>query len=249
MALEPIDYYDETLFDSTVERRLEQRERTAIELLARGVHAADGSFLDVGCGDGSFLRAVDEQQRLSARGWTLTGIDFSPHMIELASALPYRFERCNLEEGIPFEAGTFDVLFLGEVIEHVYNPDHLLEECRRVLRPGGHIVVTTPNLQAWYNRILFLLGIQPLYYETSTRTTAVGAGMLRRIKRGTAPVGHLRVFNRRALIDIIENEGFETLQVAGAIMPVLPKPVQRVDAQFNRFTSLASEFIVLARRP
>lgn len=109
-------------------------------------------------------------------------------------------------------------------------------------------MVTTPNLQAWYNRALVLMGIQPLYYETSTKSTTIGAGPLRRIKRGTSPVGHLRVFNRRALTDILEREGFKVLEVAGAKMPVLPKPVQVIDAQFNRFPSLASEFIVLARR-
>ena len=40
--------------------------------------------------------------------------------------------------------------------------------------PGGHLIITTPNLQAWYNRILFALGIQPIFYETSTRSTHIG---------------------------------------------------------------------------
>ena len=248
MTLEPIDYYDATQWEAGGERRLEQREQTAISLLSGALSPSGGSLLDVGCGDGFFMHALDREHRLAERGWNLTGIDFSKYMLDRASALPYRFERCNLEQGIPFDAESFDVLFLGEVIEHIYNPDRLLEECRRVLRPSGHLMVTTPNLQAWYNRALFLLGIQPLYYETSTKTTAVGAGPLRRIKRGTAPVGHLRVFNRRALIDILKREGFEVLKIAGAIMPVLPKPFQLVDARFNRFTSLTSEFIVLARR-
>jgi SAM-dependent methyltransferase len=203
MTLEPIDYYDATQWEAGGERRYEQREQTAISLLSGALSPSGGSFLDVGCGDGSFMHALDRAQRLAERGWNLTGIDLSTYMLDRASALPYRFEHCNLEQGIPFDA---------------------------------------------YNRVLFFLGIQPLYYETSTKTTAIGAGPLRRIKRGTAPVGHLRVFNRRALIDILTQEGFEVLKIAGAIMPVLPRPVQLVDARFNRFTSLASEFIVLARR-
>ena len=53
------------------------------------------------------------------------------------------------------------------MIEHLYNPDHMLEECRRVLKPGGLLIISTPNLQAWYNRILFLFGVQPIFYEVS----------------------------------------------------------------------------------
>lgn len=248
MTFKPIDYYDQRQWEHGGQRKFEQREHTAISLLSPVLASDGGSLLDVGCGEGFFMSALDHELRLVEREWTLTGVDLSEYELERAAALPYSFERCNLEEGIPFEDGSFDVLFLGELIEHVYNPDNLLEECRRVLKPGGHLMVTTPNLQAWYNRALFLMGIQPLYYETSTKTTAVGAGPLRRIKRGTSPVGHLRVFNRRALTDIIEREGFQVLEVAGAIMPVLPKPAQLIDRQFNRFTSLASELIVLARR-
>ncbi len=63
-----------------------------------------------------------------------------------------------MEEGIPYPDDSFDVVSAGEVIEHIYDPDRLLAETRRVLRPGGHVVLTTPNLQAWYNRALFVAG-------------------------------------------------------------------------------------------
>jgi 2-polyprenyl-3-methyl-5-hydroxy-6-metoxy-1,4-benzoquinol methylase len=246
MALQPIDYYDPTHYD-VESRRLEERERTAISLLGPILAGEAGELLDVGCGDGFFMRALDLELELTDRDWRLTGVDFSEYQLELAHRLPYRFSRCNLEDGIPFGDACFDVVFAGEIIEHLYNPDYLLEECRRVVKPGGHLVVTTPNLQAWYNRALFLLGIQPLFYETSTRTTAVGAGPLRRVKRGSDPVGHLRVFNRAALLDLMRHEGFEPLRVEGAIMPVFPRPLKAVDSLFTRFTSLASELVVLAR--
>jgi 2-polyprenyl-3-methyl-5-hydroxy-6-metoxy-1,4-benzoquinol methylase len=223
MALQPIDYYDATRY-AVNSRRLEERERTAISLLAPSVADDAGEFLDVGCGDGFFMRELDRELELTGREWRLTGVDFSEYQLELAGRLPYSFRRCNLEDAIPFGDACFDVVFAGEIIEHLYNPDYLLEECRRVVKPGGHLVVTTPNLQAWYNRALFLFGVQPIFYETSTKTTAVGAGPLRWVKRGSDPVGHLRVFNRAALLDLMRHEGFEPLRVKEQSGPSSPDP-------------------------
>ena len=69
---------------------------------------------------------------------------------------------------LPVEEGSFDVVVAGEIIEHVPNPDLLLREIRRALRPGGTLIVSTPNLVSWANRLLVPLGVQPLGTETSS---------------------------------------------------------------------------------
>ncbi len=114
--------------------------------------------------------------------------------------------------------------------------------------PGGHLIITTPNLQAWYNRILFALGIQPIFYETSTRSTHIGAGVLRRLKHGSTPVGHVRVFNKRALLDLLDSQGFQPIAERGAIFLFLPPSMQLIDRIFNHVPSLASNLIVLSAR-
>ena len=243
-ALAPIDYYT----DVPPSEALQQRQVLALELLSAATSQADGRVLDVGCGDGFFLAELDRRGRLSERGWELQGIDVSPAVIANAQRWPYAFEQANLEQGIPFPDGSFDVVTAGEVIEHVYDPDRLLRESHRVLRPGGSLLITTPNLQAWYNRILFLAGIQPLFYETSTKSPAIGAGPIARLKRGTVPVGHLRVFNRRALLDLLLSEGFRATAVKGAVFEALPPAVIRIDRVFNRYPALASNLVVLATR-
>uniref|UniRef100_E6Q525 Methyltransferase type 11 domain-containing protein n=1 Tax=mine drainage metagenome TaxID=410659 RepID=E6Q525_9ZZZZ len=68
---------------------------------------------------------------------------------------------------LPFDDACFDVAIFGEVIEHLVDPDAALQEISRVLRPGGYLVLTTPNLACWFNRIVLVIGVQPIFTETS----------------------------------------------------------------------------------
>jgi SAM-dependent methyltransferase len=245
----PIDFYDAGSAGHAGERAgIDPREKTAIEISRFAFERRDGKLLDVGCGNGLFLSAIDQAGSLTARGWKLYGVDYSEYQLSETQGRPFEFAQCNVEDGLPFPTASFDVVFAGELLEHLYNPDAFIEECHRVVAPGGYLVITTPNLQAWYNRLLFVAGIQPLFYETSTRSTLIGAGVLRRLKRGSTPVGHVRVFNLRALQDLLRSQGFLPITVRGAIFPLFPKAAQAVDRLFDRVPSLASGLVVLSRR-
>jgi SAM-dependent methyltransferase len=63
--------------------------------------------------------------------------------------------------GLPFRSGSLDGILAGEIIEHLFDPGLLLRECRRVLRPGGMLVLTTPNLATAQDRLRFLVGRSP----------------------------------------------------------------------------------------
>lgn len=245
MTFAPIDYYD-GIWNKDLTRPLLDREAKAIKAIADHVRGkSDFALLDVGCGDGSFLKELDT--RLDVKG-ELHGIDYSHNRIERAAALPYLFRQCNIEDGMPYEPAKFDVVYAGEVIEHLYNPDFLLEECHRVLKRNGLLVLSTPNLNAWYNRVIFALGIQPIFYEVSTRSALIGYGPLARIKRQDTPVGHLRLFNRRAISDILHSQNFEIAGVSGATFNALPRSLQWVDGAFSRAPSWASILVVAATR-
>lgn len=246
MSLQPINYGVRERSDLLAGRPMWEREYKVTGFIRRLMPDGEkASILDIGCGDGSFLRQLDEAL---GRPYEYHGVDFSDHMISAAQTLPYEFRRCNLEEAIPYGDASFDLVYAGEVIEHIYNPDFMLEECRRVLKPRGLLVLSTPNLQAWYNRVLFLFGIQPIFYEVSTKSTAIGAGILRRVKQQSAPVGHVRLFNHRALTDLLKNEGFDVVASAGAKFQSLPKAVQVIDGAFNLRPRLSSVMVVAARR-
>lgn len=105
-------------------------------------HAAGRSVLDFGCNDGYGTRLLAKH---AAR---VVGVDVSPVAIAAARAGdPIGDLRFELLEGphTPFEDGEFDLVVSFQVIEHVRDHDAYLAEIRRVLRPGGLAVLTTPN--------------------------------------------------------------------------------------------------------
>jgi SAM-dependent methyltransferase len=244
-----IDYYGPDGWgaeDAVAELDRQRVAREVICDLARRCPPGRFRLLDAGCGDGSFLDRLAVQ--LARPGASYTGVDYAEHQLAKAARLPYEFHKCDLGAGIPLPDGEFDVVHAAEVIEHLLDPDLLLDEAARVLRPGGHVVVTTPNLHAWFNRALFLAGIQPIFHETSTRSTQVGAGALGRLKSDQRPVGHLRLFNRTALVDLLRRSGLTPVRVRGARYHGVPKGVRWLDGALRVRPSLASILVVVARK-
>ncbi|MEJ0099911.1 MAG: class I SAM-dependent methyltransferase [Pseudomonadota bacterium] len=97
--------------------------------------------LDLGCGNGSF------SARLASHGFEVTGVDFSASGIERArSNFPsLRFAQHDLQQplGASYSQG-FDAVVSTEVIEHLLLPRMVMHNARAALRPGGHLIVTTP---------------------------------------------------------------------------------------------------------
>lgn len=100
-----------------------------------------GRLLDVGCGNGSFL---DQMRQL---GWDVTGVEPDGAAVTVArEKLGLQVFEGSLEEaGLP--AGHYDAITMNHVIEHLPDPIVTLKECHRVLKPGGELVVATPNIK------------------------------------------------------------------------------------------------------
>lgn len=135
-----------------------------------------GRMLDVGCGTGDFLLAA------RARGWHVAGVEVSPDAAEVARRRDLAVSVGTLGEAALPEA-SFDCVVLLDVIEHLPGPVAELREIRRILRPGGVVVVETPNWRSLYRRILRhrWAALQPrihlLYFdETALRRALVEAG-------------------------------------------------------------------------
>lgn len=101
-----------------------------------------GRILDIGCGAGPGLRY------LSARGAHAFGVDIARYSLtEAANMAPAaNLVQATVEFTLPFADASIDIVLVSELIEHLRNGRPLLFECARVLRHGGHIIITTPNL-------------------------------------------------------------------------------------------------------
>jgi len=190
-------------------------------------------ILDVGCGDGSFISRF-------RNCCEVFGVDISENALRIAEKNEVNVHRLNLScERLPFGKSYFDVVYVGDVIEHLLDPDFTIREVRRVIHPQGSLVLSTPNLASWLNRLLLLLGNQPLFSEVST-SKIFG-------RPGSIPVGHLRLFTYKALLEFLKFYGFKLTKVVGAPFEMLPGSIGKIDSCISRIPSISSIIIVVAR--
>lgn len=199
--------------------------------------ARPASTLDVGCGGGLFLGRLAE---LGLPG--LHGID----VYDAAPDARWSYRSGDVTAGLPYADASFACVVAGEILEHVPDPDALLREIRRVLEPGGLLVLSTPNIVSWANRLLVPLGVQPLGTETSSE---VALGRFARVLgQGNAVQGHLHVFTWRALQEILERYGF-TVRRRYGVPASFPRPFDLVDRLAARCVPLASGLLYVATAP
>jgi SAM-dependent methyltransferase len=217
-----------------------ERARRQARMLAAVLAQRTGAqrIVDVGCGDGSATHLVSS---LDPRN-TVIGVDWSATALAQARARGLLVVQGGVDtSGLPLPDGCADVVIMSELIEHLVDTDTAVDEVRRVLRPGGVLLLSTPNLAAWFNRGLVGLGIQPVFSEVSLR------GIYGR--PGSQVVGHLRLFTRRALVELLRANGFTHVTVAGARYHDVPRPLRAIDRLCCAWPSAASILLAGATRP
>jgi 2-polyprenyl-3-methyl-5-hydroxy-6-metoxy-1,4-benzoquinol methylase len=148
-ALRKWDTRSGTLPDTGSEQRHRtvsgRRLSTLLRLL--GTQPGHTRLLDVGCSSGAFLASA------AAEGLGAEGVEPSPEAAEGARRAGFKVFTGMLQEA-RFPEASFDALTLIEVLEHLREPLPLLAECRRILRPGGILLATTPNAASWTARAM-----------------------------------------------------------------------------------------------
>lgn len=116
------------------------------------------NLLDIGCGDGT--KTSMYAQILGAE--VIRGVDLSDESIKKASK-QFPVKKVDMEcDTLPYQDESFDFVICDEVLEHLKNIFWALGEADRVLKTGGHLLITVPNLAALHNRILLFFGRQPI---------------------------------------------------------------------------------------
>jgi 2-polyprenyl-3-methyl-5-hydroxy-6-metoxy-1,4-benzoquinol methylase len=107
-----------------------------------------GRILDIGCANGLFLHSLEKQ------GWDVYGIEMSSKNVQFAKEkLGLQNIKCGMIEDAEYPDCFFDVVSMNHVIEHLFEPKKTLLEVRRILKKGGLVIITTPNIDSINFRI------------------------------------------------------------------------------------------------
>ena len=130
--------YLNVVYDEKVKPLTEYPRQLCSHLVSRFEIVPGAKLLDVGCGRGDFLNGFE------SCGLDAYGADHDPSGAKFAGDAVVK--HADLEKGdFPFADNTFDVVFSKSVIEHLSDPVKFISETRRVIQPGGRIIVMTPD--------------------------------------------------------------------------------------------------------
>jgi len=136
--LRPKGNYINTIYDEKIRSHTAYPSQLCKYLFNRFEMKAGRTLLDVGCGRGDFLRAFKDFDL------DVYGLDYEKSHSCLLHNIEVRY--ANIEnEPFPFHDRMFDVVFSKSLIEHLFNPENFMKECHRVLKPGGRIIIMTPD--------------------------------------------------------------------------------------------------------
>ncbi|MFZ9408137.1 MAG: class I SAM-dependent methyltransferase [Burkholderiaceae bacterium] len=149
--------------------------RVVEKILTRLGKVSD-SILDMPAGNGLFA------DKMRSKGFTVTCGDINQERDD--------YVHVNMERPLPSETESFDFVTCMEGLEHVINPSSLLAELSRVVKKGGHVVITMPNVQNLYSRLSFLF--TGTFYQFDPDFTRHPNGRL--IDRGhISPLSYLQI--------------------------------------------------------
>ena len=232
------EYWDTHIHDLDVSKQppgsrgffddLDRYHYEKLHHLVRLVHFdgyRDRTVLDVGCGAGVDLA------RFAKGGADVTGVDVSTSAIDLArtnfaqQGLRGRFDVANGEQ-LPFADNSFDLVFAHGVVQYTAHPQRLVEECRRVLKPGGEAIFQVYNRISWLNALSKLMKVG-LEHEDAPVILKFSAPEFRRLLAGFRDV---RIVPERFPVKSRLHGGWKGAMYNGAFVGMfnaLPRPLVR----------------------
>lgn len=211
LGVEPVNYFERR------DELLASYDRTVADLERE--LCGPGDLLELGSAGGFLLEAARR------RGWRVRGIEVSTPAVRYSrSEFGLDIFEGTIEE-CDFEPESFDVVIADNVLEHCDDPLRALRLMRRLLRPGGHLVVIVPTYvnSAWFRALLDVQRLVP--------KELLGRELLRILKMDPdhdgGPPYHLLEFDRRTLLRLVERAHLEVVSTQGSV----PLPAHLFKAQ------------------
>jgi len=177
------------------------------------------SILDIGCATGALIASLRD------KGWRVTGVEISPSGIYAKNERKLDVRSVPLEEN-HFPDNSFDVILASHLIEHLNEPKIFLEETYRILKKGGSLFITTPDIS----------GFQARVFGSRWRS---------------AIFDHLYLFSRRTLMKMLKSVGYKIVSChswGGLAAGVTPKGVKKVADFLAKRLNFGDVMIVRGRK-
>ena len=143
----PSDYRPHVNGQSLVARLKAVQATMQVRGIARFLPDRSEPFLELGCGAGNFLKALER------RGFTdLTGIDRTPELGRVFEGTRIKYRAVDLDRSLDI-GGPYAGIAMNYVIEHFVDPAAVLSACRQALKPGGRVLLLTPNARSLSHRV------------------------------------------------------------------------------------------------
>jgi SAM-dependent methyltransferase len=198
------------------------------------------SFCDLGCGDGM----ITDHVGVAIAADRISVVEtYDPH-IKDAEHRGFEVTRDDLNGALSLPSSTFDIVLANQVIEHLYDTEQFLAEARRILKPGGVLIVSTENPASWHNIAALLIGWQQFSLaNVSSKKSGIGNPLSLAPQQGgwPFPMQHHRLFTPKALCELFALEGFMNLRCLGAGYYPLPGRVGLLDPTHAAFITVSGQ--------
>ncbi|MBU1130493.1 class I SAM-dependent methyltransferase [Patescibacteria group bacterium] len=162
----------------------------------RGKFSKKMKLLDLGCGDGYVGKKILDL------GYLLYGLDISKKNVGVCKKIGIDAKQGDVCKKFPFREKSFDVVFAGEIIEHLYEVDFFLSEINRVLKPNGLLILTTPNLAHLPERWALFRGRSPSRVHPTHKYLKL----------------HIRHFTKDTVFEVLKNNAFLPIKFESSLV-------------------------------
>ncbi len=146
--------YFRSLYQSTMKRAYE----TAYGHVTSSIDPSS-IILDCGASSGGTFDVLSKRCLIPSTHYQ--GVEWNPRCAEQGRQRGLNIVQADLNQGIPHEDAAFSCVYALSLLEHLLNPCRFLKDCHRVLRPGGRLVLLTPNISTYFTAALILAGRMP----------------------------------------------------------------------------------------
>jgi len=190
---------------------------------AMSLVGSPSAICDVGCGNGVFTSCL--------KAWggvgRLIGIDGSPYALQQAQLLGFdelRLVQDFSSNSLPFDDETFEFVINKDVLEHLLNPEALVDEMVRITKSGGYLLVSVPNHFPIAGRLQLLL-----HNKIDT------FGYFPKAHRWDFP--HIRFFNKTDFLLLMESKGLKPVHCLSHHFPAIPRVGRLMTERARKYLS------------